>query len=225
MKKLTIILLLLLYSSTIIAQFETENKINLPDYYNSKIHFGFYTEASLSNYKINLANNWRALGGDSLLTIRSPLKEAKGFNFGIISEWRIKKFGTLRFLPGLTFCKRIIEYDFVTSNDTFSITHNSETSFFDIPLELKLNSNRLGNFACYVTGGAKYSIGGKRSGNDYGFELSGGTDIFLRYFKFGIGIKYYSGVKNLLVKNNTVFTQTIQSLLSRSFLISFTFEG
>jgi hypothetical protein len=239
MKQFFFVLLFLfsVFACSLSAQTDTTlRKINLPAYYNDRIHFGFYMGISGSNYKIKTDDNWRNTYCDSLRSITSSFQP--GFNFGVISELKICKFGTLRFLPDIAFIERNLEYHFETSHDTFTIGKNAEFTYVDFPIDFKLLSRRFGNFATYLTLGGRYSldlaskkdlpanqqiIGFAKS--DYGWEAGTGIDFFLPYFKFGIDLKYSPGFKNLLIKDGTIFSQTIDRLQSQVFLISFTFEG
>jgi hypothetical protein len=75
----------------------------------------------------------------------------------------------------------------------------------------------------------------KLSKTDFGAEVGGGVDLFLKYFKLGIELKLGVGMKNMLYLNQnnaasinetpTNFESAIQSLKSRVWTFSFTFEG
>ncbi|MDA0973735.1 MAG: PorT family protein, partial [Bacteroidetes bacterium] len=60
---------------------------------------------------------------------------------------------------------------------------------------------------------------------DYLINAGGGFDFFLPYFKFGIEFKMAYGLNNLLIQDGTSFSTPIESLKSRNFVLSFTFEG
>jgi hypothetical protein len=45
------------------------------------------------------------------------------------------------------------------------------------------------------------------------------------YFKFGIELKTGIGIPNLLVDDGTRFSRPIQSLRSKTWVLTFTFEG
>jgi hypothetical protein len=60
---------------------------------------------------------------------------------------------------------------------------------------------------------------------DYAAEVGGGMDMFLTYFKFGIELKAAFGIPNLLVDDGTRFSTPIQSLRSKVWVLTFTFEG
>jgi len=214
---------------------------NLRTYYNNKVNFGFYLGVNRTNFQITPVHNWQSVAGDSLKTILSSPQT--GFNLGIVSELRLQEYVTLRFLPDIAFGQRNLEYHFQSSTDTFDIVKKVESTFLDFPLDFKVRSKRLGNFAAYMIGGGKYTLDlasqkdvnnsnvstvqqvVKLQKNDFGFEVGAGGDFFLPYFKFGIELKLSLGLKNLLIKDTTVFSQTIDNLHSKVFLISFTFEG
>ena len=59
----------------------------------------------------------------------------------------------------------------------------------------------------------------------YAAEVGGGMDMFLTYFKFGIELKAAFGIPNLLVDDGTRFSTPIQSLRSKVWVLTFTFEG
>jgi hypothetical protein len=50
------------------------------------------------------------------------------------------------------------------------------------------------------------------------------VDFYLEYFKFSPQIKLSYGILNLLSKDKTVYTQSINRLSTNGWMISFTFE-
>jgi hypothetical protein len=215
---------------------------NRPAYYSQRTNFGFYLGINRTNFQITPVNNWEAIAGDSLKTILSS--PSTGFNLGIVSELRLHEYVTLRFIPDIAFGQRNLEYHFA-GQDTFDIVKKVESTFLDFPLDAKIRSKRFGNFAAYMLGGGKYTLDlasqkdvnnnglpladqvVKLAKNDWAVEAGAGVDFFLPYFKFGIELKASLGVRNMLVHdpNPSVLSTTIDSLHSKVFLISFTFEG
>ena len=75
----------------------------------------------------------------------------------------------------------------------------------------------------------------KLTKTDFGTEVGGGVDLFLNYFKLGIELKLAVGMKNLLYltpekslelnETPTNFDNAIESLRSKVWTLSFTFEG
>ena len=60
---------------------------------------------------------------------------------------------------------------------------------------------------------------------DYSAEVGGGIDMFLPYFKFGIELKTGIGIPNVLVDDGTRFSTPLQSLRTKTYVLTFTFEG
>lgn len=211
---------------------------NRPEYYGDVIHFGFFLGINRTNFLITPVNDLAAAAGDSLKTILSA--PSTGFNLGIVSEMRMMEYATLRFTPDIAFGSRNIEYHF-EGRDTFDITKKVESTFLNFPLSVKIRSKRLNNIAAYMIGGFKYTLDLasqkdarntvpgqeviKLFNQDFGYEAGAGMDFFLPYFKFGIELKIGMGMRNLLVKDETIYAQSLDRLRSKVFLISFTFEG
>jgi hypothetical protein len=228
------------FSFSLSAQ-QAGNRGNLMSYYNNKVNFGFYLGINRTNFQITPVNDWQSVGDSSLKSILSSPKT--GFNLGIVSELRLQEYVTLRFIPDIAFGERDLEYHFQSVTDTFDIVKKVESTFLDFPLDFKVRSKRLGNFAAYMIGGGKYTLDlasqkdvnngnvspaqqvVKLAKNDFGAEVGAGVDFFLPYFKFGLEMKFSLGLKNLLIRDTTIFSQSIDSLHSKVFLISFTFEG
>jgi hypothetical protein len=61
--------------------------------------------------------------------------------------------------------------------------------------------------------------------NDYSAEVGGGMDMFLPYFKFGVELKMGIGIPNVFIDDNTRFSAPIEGLRTKTWVLSFTFEG
>lgn len=230
------------YSLVIILTFSftaakaQEERGNLTNYYSESLHFGFTIGINRTNFIIHPASNFERF--DSLKWVRSAPK--LGFNLGIVSELRLHKYITLRFVPNLSFAERNLQFYF-EGHDTIVRTKTIESTFINFPLDIKLRSKRVGNFAAYILAGGGYSLdlASKRKvqntngtdaivklkRDDYSYEVGAGAEFFLEYFKFAIEGKLSIGTKNLLVRDNTIYSNSIDRLNSKIFLISITFEG
>lgn len=207
---------------------------NLPRYDFKKIHFGFTLGINSLNFNIN--KNKKFLENDTLLSTLS--QDQKGFNLGIVSNLRLGRYTDLRFIPTLVFGERILNYQF---NETSNLNLNDkriESTLLDFPISLKYKSERYNNFRTYVMCGIKYSldIASQSEIDDEGQELvklnnhdlmlegGFGIDFYLQYFKFSPQIKISHGIINILSKDNTLYTQTLNNLKTSSWMLSFTFE-
>ena len=208
---------------------------NLVNYDFKKLHFGF--TLGINELNFNVKKNSNTLTNDTLLTLLS--NSQKGFNLGIVSNLRIGKFTDLRFIPTLVFGERYLKYGFIDRNGTSEEKIKKiESTLIDFPIYIKYKSARYNNFRAYVIGGVKYSIDlasqnkindeGKEivklKKNDFMGEIGFGLDFYLEYFKFSPQIKLSHGFLNLISKDETVYTQSINYLSTKGWMISFTFE-
>ena len=216
---------------------DPHEKGNLVNYYHERLHFGFTLGVNRTNFIIQPAPHFERY--DSLKTVTSAPKS--GFNLGIVSEVMLQKYITLRFIPNLSFAERDLDYYF-EGHDTIVKTKRIESTFLNFPLDLKLRSKRVNNFGAYILAGGGYSLdlASKRNiqnstnineqivklkRDDFSYEVGAGAEFYLQYFKFAIEGKLTVGTKNLLIKDNTIFSNSVDKLNSKVFLISITFEG
>jgi hypothetical protein len=228
--------LVLIFTFIFFASKAQEERGNLPNYYNESIHFGFTIGINRTNFIIHPASHFEKF--DSLKWVRSAPK--LGFNLGIVSELKLHKYITLRFVPNLSFAERNLQFYF-EGHDTIVRTKSIESTFINFPLDLKLRSKRVKNFGAYILAGGGYSLdlASKRKvqnttgtdaivklkRDDYSYEVGAGAEFYLQYFKFAIEGKLSIGTKNLLVRDNSIYSNAIDKLNSKIFLISITFEG
>ena len=205
---------------------------NLPRYDFQKMHFGFtlgINELDFNLQKSTITNS------DTLKTLHT--RGQKGFNLGIVSNLRLGNYTDLRFVPALIFGERQLEYNF---NDSINIDNikKIESTILDFPIYIKYKSERYNNFRAYVIGGIKYSMDiasqdkindegreiVKLKRNDIMGEIGFGLDFYLEYFKFSPQIKISYGILNLLKKDQSIYTQSIDDLSTNGWMLSFTFE-
>ncbi|MDP2723246.1 MAG: porin family protein [Bacteroidales bacterium] len=168
-----------------------------------------------------------------------------GFTIGIVGNLHLSQHFNLRFVPSLSFGERLLHYNIMTYNSKsqdglVEIKKSIASTIVEFPLELKYKSRRLNNVAGYVLGGVKYSIDlasqkkvqdnasdvtVKLNRHDIALELGVGFDFYTNYFKFGTQIKMGYGLNNLIIREGNIYTNSIDQLRSKIFLLSFTFEG
>ena len=114
----------------------------------------------------------------------------------------------------------------------------AESTYLSIPVEIKYKAERYGNWRPYLTGGgfAAYDMVSQKNTLegisvvrlqkwDYGYTVGFGFEFFLEYFKFSPQFKWDKGIRNLIINDNTPFTNIIDNVRSSTFTISLTFEG
>jgi hypothetical protein len=207
---------------------------NLPAYDVRRVRFGFILGLNEMNFSVKRTPNYRVY--DSLLIVQPNAQW--GFHIGIISDLRLGKYFNTRFIPSLSFGDRILNYSIIENGKIENYSKVIESTFIDFPLLLKFKSERMTNVRAYVIGGFKYSIDMaslakkkvqsediiKLKRNDYSVELGTGFDFYLEYFKFGVEIKMAYGLRDLLKREGTIYTNTIEKLNTKIFYLTFTFE-
>lgn len=237
MKKGILIIFLLALSVLGMAQ----QMENLRNFDKRKFHFGFALGYNSSDFYLD-RNVVKDFQRDSLLVL--DVERRPGFNLGIVSSLDLSPTFKIRFLPTLSFQERNLVYTYAVANDS-SVQWNKkvESTFLDFPLVMKFRTERVKNFAAYCLAGGRFGLDMasnkdvqnataplkdqivKITKPDYGFEVGGGIDLFLEYFKFGIELKLSTGLKNVLIQENTQFSSPIERLRTKMWSLSFTFEG
>jgi hypothetical protein len=229
---------LLLFSAGTIRSQKNISLDNIPKFDNRFYHFGFLLSYNQSSFYIDRALN--TTFRDSLLGIENVPQA--GFNLALMASLNMTKNINLRFVPGLSFQDRGLNYRFLKADGTIDASvKRTESVWLEFPLLLKLRTNRVHNFAAYALSGAKYSLDMqsqkdvsntvakdiviKLTDRDFCIEAGGGFDFFLPYFKFSIEMKAAFGMRNLLIQENNIYTSPLESLRTRAFVMSFCFEG
>lgn len=240
-----------MYSAALFSQENDGYGINLPGFYKDRIYFGFTLAANQADFRINPVPN--SLFPDTIIgesryrvkTVHS--KSSPGFAIGLVIDKRVAEYIHLKFTPNISFATRRIQYKLGNENiDSLKIFEKTvESVFLLFPLEVKLQSKRQANFSAYVISGGGYSLdlsarklagaghGGanqlddnvKIQRDDYFYSAGAGTDFYLKYFKLGLELKLLIGTRNLLKKENNVFSNSIEKIRSHMVVISLTFEG
>ncbi len=213
---------------------------NLGGFDRRLLHYGIQVGYTQSKFDLRFnddAQMRRSLQG--VTSYYSP-----GFHIAVIGDMRLGKWFNLRLLPGVTLVTREISYAwepaYLASHHLAERSRNVESVYGDIPLELKFRAVRYGNFRPYLTGGASYgfdfaSLRKNRNqtnqsiirlqASDLRYSMGAGFDVFLRYVKFAIEMKMTFGLLDLKVEDPDVYISSFDYLNTRTFMLSFTFEG
>lgn len=203
-------------------------------YYDTKtLHFGFHVGFNSSSHRVQLSDSLNVPGATNLRYITPGF--GPGFQLGIISDLRLHDYLALRFTPTLMFSQRNFDYQF---RDSDLVPRKSvQMANVDLPLTLKFRSKRMKNYRVYVLGGFKGMIDMasqekvvddidkvKLRRFDLAYETGMGLDLYLPYFKLSPEIRVANGYRNVLVPETHVYSNFMESLRSRTWIFSFTFE-
>jgi hypothetical protein len=233
--RLFVVLLVLLSTGEAFAQ--RQRVMNIPNFDKKTLHYGFSLQMNsagfITRFNSTLATN------DSLFAIRS--ESQPGFCIGLIGNYSFLEYFDLRFIPAISFVSRKLIYTINTKRyGLLDVEKPIESTFLEFPLLLKYKSARLNNIRFYLVGGMKYvldmsstkdvapgsidNVIVKTRKNDFMYEVGVGVDFYLEYFKLSPELKYSFGMRDLLVRDGSMYTSAIDRLTSRLFYLSLTFE-
>jgi hypothetical protein len=212
----------LLIASGLTAAAQPKKIINLPGYYDSPIHFGF---SLMLNRSVLVLDQSTAAATLPVTPYHGP-----GFGIGIVSEYRIHRHFSIRFIPDLSFIEQNVEYRQGSTPGSPIIRQRIESTLLNLPVNVKIMTARFDNFALYMLGGGRYSRGlAKPSTNpllkheDIAVDAGIGVDIFMLYFKFSADLKLINGLYDLSTSNSGIFNSN--SIKSQCLVLSLNFEG
>ncbi len=245
--------LLLVLFVDLSAQSTSKKKVpNLTTFDEKRIHFGFIIGFNTMNFNIQHSSA-RTAENDDVAMYAEVLDLTPGINLGIVSSLRLRKNLNLRVLPGISFGQRNLTYIYndknpETVND--NPNHNSTSSvdmadplqikstYIEMPIMLKYGSDRMHNFKPYIVAGInpRFDLAKNKQDRmllknmDLYYEVGVGFDSYLNYFRLSTEFKISIGTMDILDHNGTgeiedlKYTQAIDKLTSRIFVLSFYFE-
>jgi hypothetical protein len=169
-----------------------------------------------------------------------------GFNVGIVSDARLGEYFNLRFTPDLQFGERKILYDIETTyrgvvDTVFGYEKLISSTMLNFPISIKYKGKRVHNMRPYLIAGARYTmdLGSQASKtineneNDitlklfrddiYG-EAGFGFDFYFNWFKMSTELKMSYGIRDILLKEDNIWTDPIEQLKSKLFQFNIKFE-
>ena len=205
----------------------------------SKLSFGFSFQLNSSELKILKMANWQGPYSDVInglsndyLTSISPLI-TEGIGIGGIVNAKLTKNLDLRFTPTFVFSDRKMLF---TYNDGTSILKKNNATLTELPLSLKLKSERMKNVRAYMLGGLKYSfdIASRKNvdklkdltlkRNYLSYEAGLGMDFYFEWFKVSPEFKVSHSLNDILKHEGNPFNTPIEKAKLRSFTFSLIFE-
>jgi hypothetical protein len=228
----TLAILWLSFSSSF-AQ-SARGNYNFLDFNQKPYYFGITLAYNNSNFKVFQSKDF--ILNDSINVVESVT--GPGFNLWIVTNLKIGENFDVRFLPTLSFGERNINYA-PTRLDRKPFARRVESVFVEMPFQARYKSAPFHDTRLFVVAGVKYSFDVasdsrsrqaeslvKIAPNDFAFEIGAGAQMFLPYFIFSPEIKFSHGFNNILIfDKNLEESSIIDKVLSRTFTLSFHFEG
>lgn len=227
---------LLLISSITAAQID-RYELNMPDHDDKPYYFGMTLGVNKARFQTYL--HPRFLEYDSVY-VAEP-NNSGGFTLGLSATARISNRFQLRFNPQLMFIERNIFYNLKHPDfdGLTEVTKKVESVIVSFPLQLKFQSDRIGNFRVYALAGMKGDIDMASNGRakraeelvkiwkyDYGPEFGIGFNFFFDSFIFSPEIKISNGLRNIHARDSDLrFSNVFDKIQSRMIVFSIHLEG
>lgn len=218
------------------GQFERV-EMNMFDHDSKPYYFGITLGANLARFHTSLHPQF--LNGDSVL-VAEPINSG-GLSLGLSATARLSNRFQLRFNPQLMFIERNIFYKlkFPDLTGNTEIKKTVESVIMSFPLQVKFQSDRIGNFRVYTLAGIKGDIDmasnarAKRAEElvkiekrDFGPEFGIGFNFFFESFIFSPEIKISNGLRNIHARDeNLKFSNVFDRIQSRMIVFSIHLEG
>lgn len=206
------------------------------DHDSKPYYFGITLGSNMSRFQTSL--HPRFLENDSVY-IAEP-KNSNGFALGLLATARLSDRFQLRFNPQLMFTERTIYYKLKhPEGSQTEINKTIESVLVTFPVQVKLQSDRIGNFRVYMMTGVKGDIDlasnarAKRAEDlvkikkyDYGVELGLGFNFFFPSFILSPELKISNGLNNIHSRDpNLKYSSVFDKIQSRMIVFSLHIEG
>lgn len=207
---------------------------NFFDFQKKPYYFGISLGINQSNFRVNQSKEF--INNDSI-GVAQGIK-GPGFTLQLVGNLKIGQYFDFRFTPGFSFAERNIEYRGFT-NDIPDSRKKIESIFVDMPFAIRYKSQPYKDKRIFVLAGVKYTYDVannsqarqaesliKISPHDFQLQIGAGMQFFFPYFIFAPEFKFSQGLGNILIFNNDLLeSRVLEKIYSRSFTISFIFEG
>jgi len=211
---------------------------NKPDYDEKRVHYGFYLALPLTKYQLQHSQEYiNQLDVDEGMKVNAKI--SPGFYTGLVLNVRLAEYLDARFVPGVGFYGREVEYVNVRNGqgELEDQVQSINSTTVELPLLLKYKSKRRTNYRMYLVGGIKPGIdlGGGQSAEDkenalvvdkfdLALEYGVGVDIFYPFFKLAPELRFSHGLLNQHVANESVYNNSLQKLTNHNVSLIFFFE-
>jgi hypothetical protein len=180
------------------------------EYYDNKpVHFGFMISHASTNYLLGSnPDNLSTMPPKLAVNAESP--KMTGFQIGGTVNYAYDKHYEIRSGLNIALYERQIQFNEVTPKGNMpSKTYIRESTWLEIPVNLKYRSLRRKNHRVYIMGGFKLGVEAnvKRTTQqiqakttDFSLEYGFGFEKFYKFFKFNPELKFSHGLRDLYLK-------------------------
>lgn len=161
-----------------------------------------------------------------------------GFTVGVLGEWRINQFFSLRATPTMHFGQKHITFREQASHQ--EVTQSMKSTYISTPIDIKFSALRFNNHRPYLLAGVNpmYDLTTNKQDNlkvkplcVYG-EVGMGCDFYLPFFKLIPEVKFCFGLNDILDKDRKamtdqsklVYTESVNKAKANMVVLTFYFE-
>lgn len=240
LKKITLSFLFgggLLLSLPSHAQYYSQVEMNRTDQDSKPYYFGMSLGINMARFQTTL--HPRFLLDDSVY-VAEPTNSG-GISLGFQVTTRLSNRFALRFNPQLMFVERNIHYrlKYPDINGDTDVVKPVESIIASFPIQLKFQSDRIGNFRVYTLLGFKADIDMASNARakkaeelvkiekyDFGPEFGIGFNFYFPSFIFSPEIKISNGLRNIHARDeNLKFSNVFDKIQSRMIVFTIHLEG
>lgn len=224
------------------TQAQRSRELNL-QYHDDKLYyFGIALGYNSSHY--NITHHTSFIQPDNPVQLIESLNAGR-LHLGILANLQLTRHLDIRAYPlHLVFSEKKFQYKGFagTSVEQNPDPMKVESIVMSFPIQVRLKSERIGNFRIYAMGGYKFDYdlaSNAASSNipnyikvnrtDQGVEAGIGCQFFFPYFILSPELKISHGLKSVYDRNNqpspTEVTDIIESMKSRMIMFTLHFEG
>ena len=211
------------------VQAQRSKPMNLTTFDREDFHFGY-----------SVGINWMGFTTIPADSIMINTKQNPGININLITDLRMGKFLSLRFLPGIQFSQR--DLHITDSISLASWNAKVESVYLDFPFLVKYRAQRVNNYAPYLVLGInpRVDLTGGEIENwkpvqrivkafDVFPELGFGLDFYLDQVKVSTELKFSVGLLNIYNPPSEetgyeLFSRAMDKMLSRMIIFAIHIE-
>ncbi|CAN5904089.1 porin family protein [soil metagenome] len=239
-KKISILFLLFLLGSGEAFSQKTVFQHNLPHHDAKRVHYGLYLAIHHARFRVQHSDSLVREMANGSPTRVNP-KFFPGFGGGLVLNIRANDYMDVRFLPGVGFYSRVVEFAKLEQNPSqpegLTVDQEVGSLFVELPLLLKYKSERRGNTRVYFVGGVRpgFDLTSKRKiaeeeglrtiERDLTVEYGIGLDLFFPFFKFSPELRFSHGLMNVKMPDHNLYSNSIRRLSTHTVTLYFFFES
>lgn len=230
------LLLLLLIATATAAMAQQRRVQNKPFIDERRFHYGFFV--GIHDQGFSLENNGYIDPSTGEQWVATADRTNFGFSVGVLGEWKMNNYLSLRVLPSLHFGSKHIAMRNLQNLEEES--QDMKSCYVGVPVDLKIAAPRFNNYRPYVIAGVNpmydLTTGKQTKLKAKPFtmmvEAGLGCDLYLPFFKFIPELKFCFGLNNVLQKNRKdltdptqfVYTQSVDRATVSMVVLTFYFE-